>query len=255
MNTILRVLALLLVLLAPPASGRDAGTDAVDAAAVAAYRAGDLVSARSGWLAALENPRVRGAERARILYDLGNVAFREDKKLEAVGWYSAALRLRPRDADTWANLEHARREAGLEPADRGDLTATLRRLLTAFDPTEARTLALAGLALLAAALGYEALRGGRLARWLALAAFGGALVLSAPCARHWLAGDADPLLVVEEGQAPVRSEPRGDAAVIAEAPAGSQVERLDTLPGWVKVRAADGAEGWVGDKAVFALRR
>lgn len=227
-----------------------------DASAVAAYRAGDLENARAQWTEVLAaEPRIEGDERARVLFDLGNVAYRQGRTLESVGWYTAALRLRPRDGDTWANLEHARREAKLEPADRGDLKATLRRLLGAFTPAEARLLALAGLLTWAGALAFEALRGGRAGRWLAIGGAGFALLFAAPCL-HGAWTDVDrPALVVEEGKALVRSEPRTDAAVVSEAPAGSEVEEVDALPGWTKIRLADGAEGWVGTAAVFALAR
>lgn len=231
---------------------------APDAAAIAAYRSGDLARARAEWMALLapENDSYfEGRERARILYDLGNVAFREGHPLEAVGWYTASLRLRPRDADAWANLEHARREAQLAPADRGDLRATLDRLLGAFTSAEARLLALGGLLAWAATLAFEALRGSRATRWLARGGAVLALLLAAP----WLHGawtrTAHPHVVVEEGHAVVRSEPRADAAVVAEVTAGEEVEGLDALPAWVKVRAPDGTEGWVGAGSVFALGR
>jgi tetratricopeptide (TPR) repeat protein len=227
-----------------------------DAAAIAAYRAGDLAAARQGWTQVLAaEPRSEGDERGRVLFNLGNLAYREGRTLESVGWFSASLRLRPRDADTWANLEHARREAKLEPADRGDLRATLRRLLAASTPAEARLLALVGLLAWAAALAFEALRGGRAGRWLAIGGAGFALLLSGP----WLHGVwthvDQPALVIEDGQALVRSEPRADAAVVAEAQPGAEVEAVDALPGWTKIRVADGTEGWVGAAAVFALSR
>src|SRR6185436_3640855 len=97
-----------------------ASAPGVDQAAIDAYRRGNYDSAKSLWISALESAPLPSAERARILYDLGNAAFRSDAPLEAVGWYTASLRLRPRDADTWTNLEHARRTAKLDPADRGD---------------------------------------------------------------------------------------------------------------------------------------
>jgi hypothetical protein len=123
-----------------------------DQAAVDAYRRGDYAGAKSLWIATLETGRdesgapLPDGERARILYDLGNAAFRAGEPLEAVGWYTASLRLRPRDAETWSNLEHARRTAKLEPADRGDLAATLGRLLTSITHVESQWLALAGAA-------------------------------------------------------------------------------------------------------------
>ena len=235
---------------------RDAATTPRDAAAVAAYRAGDLENARTQWLQVLAaEPRIEGDERARVLFDLGNVAYRQGRTLESVGWYTAALRLRPRDADTWANLEHARREAKLEPADRGDFKATLRLLLSTLTPSESRLLALGGLLAWAMALAFEALRGGRAGRWLAIGGAGLALLASAP----WLHGawtHVDrPALVVEQVKALVRSEPRTDAAVVSEAPAGAEVVVVDHLPAWTKIRLADGTEGWVAAAAVFALAR
>ncbi len=227
-----------------------------DATAVAAYRAGDLAAAREGWLAVLAaEPRVEGDERARILYDLGNLAFREEHTAEAVGWFTASLRLRPRDADTWTNLERARRAAELEPADRGDLGATVRRLLTAFTRSESHWLTLIGLVGFGAALAFEALRGGRTARWLVLGGAGFAALCAAPALHTaWTRVD-HPALVVEDGKALVRSEPRNDAAVVGEAALGTEVETIDALPGWAKVRLGDGTEGWVGERAVFALVR
>ncbi|MBL8863197.1 MAG: SH3 domain-containing protein [Planctomycetes bacterium] len=227
-----------------------------DASAVAAYRAGDWSAARAEWTALLAaEPRAAGPERARLLGNLGNVAFREGRVLESVGWFTAALRHAPRDTGLWANLEHARRVAKLEPADRGDLRATLRRLLGAFTPAEARLLALGGLALLAAGLSFEALRGGRSGRRAALAGAALALALAAPWIHGaWTALDA-PALIVAEARTAVRSEPRESAAVVAEGPAGAEVELVDALPGWAKVRLADATEGWIPEPAVFALAR
>lgn len=237
-------------------AGGARGAESHDGEAIAMYRAGDMGAARALWTKSLAaEPRLEGDERARILHNLGNLAFREGQVLESVGWYTSSLRLRPRDADTWANLEHARREAKLEPADRGDLRATLRRLLGAFTREESRLLALGGLLAWAATLAFEALRGGRAGRWLALGGAAFALLCASPWL-HALAAHVDrPALVVEEGKALVRSEPRVDAAVVAEAPAGSEVEEIDALPGWTKIRAADGAEGWVVADSTFALAR
>jgi hypothetical protein len=226
----------------------------VDAGAVAAWRSGDLQAAREQWSALLGRADLPDRERARIAYDLGNAAFRDQRPLEAVGWYTASLRLRPRDADAWANLEHARRVANLEPADRGDLRATLARALASFDPAEARLLALFGLGAWALVLAYEALRGGRAARWAALGGF----FLAAACSAPWIAGalgaERNPLLVVAEGGADLLSEPRAGAIAVGRAAAGSVVERTDALPDWVEVRA-DGAPGWVSAGSVFELRR
>ena len=240
-----------------------ASAPGVDAAAIDAYRRGDYPAAKSLWIAALDAGKdeagaaLPAAERARILYDVGNAAYRSGAPLEAVGWYTASLRLRPRDGDAWANLEHARRTAKLEPADRGDLAATLWRLLTSITPAESEWIALAGAALCAVVLAAEALRGGRLLRRLSLVACALALASLAPWIVHRARSDRDTLLVIEaaEGVAGVRSEPRAEAAVVANAAAGEEVERLDELPGWVKIVAPDGTAGWIESRAAFALRR
>ena len=254
MRSIARALAIVVALLAPSAH---ADVPIVsDAAAVEAYRKGDLATARSEWLALLQGPDApRAAERARILYDLGNVAFREGKTLEAVGWYTSSRYLRPRDADTWTNLEHARTAAKLEPADRGDLAATLLRLVSSFTPAESEWIAVGGLFLAAVALIGEALRGGRTWRWIAVSGALAALLASGPWAWQLSIRDSDPLLVVEENKALVRSEPGAAAAVVGESSVGSQVERVDELPDWTKIRLDGGLEGWVEKKSVFALRR
>lgn len=256
MRRILQVLCVTFVGLGAILPARAAVDEALDARAVAAYRAGDFDTARSEWLRLLDaTDAPRGAERARILYDLGNVAFREGRALESVGWYSAALRLAPRDPDTWANLEIARGAAKLAPADRGDLMAAFARLVRGATRAESEWLALVGLAALAAALGYEALRGGRAARILALVAACSALVLATPWMGHLARDGVRQAIVIEADKALVRSEPRERAAVIAEVQSGSDVEVVDDLLDWTKVRLAGGLEGWVQKRALFPVDR
>ncbi len=248
---------------AHPLAQTDPNQQAVDA-----YRKGDLASARTLWMQALGRGGAKASddssgaelgdgEKARVLYDLGNVAFRDKQVLEAVGWYTASLRLRPRDADTWANLEHARREAGLEPADRGDLSSTLSRVLGALTPSESEHLALGGVLVFALTLLAEAWFGNRAAR---RGAFAGALVmlaLCAPYASHVLRAEHDPLLSIAPKEKPlsVLSEPRADAALIAEVPPGETLERLDELPDWTRVELGNGVQGWTRTSGVFALKR
>lgn len=233
------------------------GPQAPDAEAIAAYRAGDLANARSLWLELVEAdpPRVVGFERARVLYDLGNVAARRGEWLEAVGWYSASLRLRPRDADAFANLEYARLQAGLPPADRGDLLDTLERLLTRTTRAESEWLALVALLPLALALLGEALRGGLLWRRLSIAALVLAMLGASPWIHALVRGERDELLVVAPKGSALRSEPRNDAEVVARPAAGEILLRVDELPGWVRVRGDAGERPWVRAEDVFALRR
>jgi hypothetical protein len=254
-----------------------------DRAAVDAYRGGDLDSARSLWLSMIDpapsanggdgakSAEARGAanadardaargtlssdERARILYDLGNVAYRKKQTLEAVGWYTAALRLSPRDPDIWWNLEHARSEAKLEPADRGDLEATLRRLVSSLTLAESEWLVLGTLGAWAAVLAVEALRGGRTWRRLSLAGAACVVVCLGPWLFNLSRASRHPVLAIQEGKLQVKSEPRADAPAIAEVAAGDEIERLDELPEWTKVELASGVQGWARKSALFALDR
>lgn len=221
--------------------------------AVAAYRAGDYDTATALWteaLATAEHP----AERARLTYDLGNAAFRRGQTLQAIGWYTSSVRLAPRHADAWANLELARSEVGLEPADRGDLAATMTRLLSSLTLLESEWLVLFAILLLAAALSGEALRGGRVWRRLSLVAGLGVLLALAPYI--WNANQsrgATVLVIATEGTSG-RSEPRPDGKRIATLEAGMELALLDELGAWVKVEAPEG-EIWVKGDAIFHLAR
>ena len=235
---------------APPSSDDDAR-------ALAAYRTGDLETARSAWTSVLSSATsaTSTGEKARLCYDLGNVAFRQKQVLEAVGWYSASLRLRPRDADTWFNLEHARSEAHLDPADRGDLVATLERVLSSLTAAESEWLVLAGAILWGLALGFEALRGSLLARRLAWSA----TLLLALSLVPWIytrsLAHQDRELVVSTQPLSLASEPRAEAAHLGELAPGDECERLDELGDWVKVETDAGLVGWASRAGVFRLRR
>lgn len=257
MGALARLLVLLAAaLLAAPAraeeSGRDPRVDAVFADGVGAYRRGDHATAHALWKSLADEP-LDGAARAALFRNLGNACHRLGRGTEAVAWYTRAVRAAPRDGDAWRSLELARREAGLEPADRGDLTSTLRRLLGSLDAAEAAWLALVSLALCAAALAVEALRGGAVWRRTALCLALGTAVASAPLAWRALSRERDPMMVVGAPSASLRSEPRQDGAPVGIALAGGVVERIDALPGWVRVRNDEGLRGWVEEREVLSL--
>lgn len=230
-------------------------TSAVDTAsqAVDAYRSGDYETAHSIWLGELDLSKPH-KERARLAYNLGNAAFRSGDVAEAIGWYTASLRLHPRDADVWANLELARSDAGLEPADRGDLAATLERVFTSLTQAESEWLLFAALCLWVACLAGEALRGGSGWRRGALLAFLLVLLCAVPWVWRSIESSGHPMLVVGEAPA-ARSEPRPDAKRLKELALGSEVQRLDELPGWIQVRDPEGERVWVRDRALFDLVR
>ncbi len=220
--------------------------------ATAAYRAGRYDTAQTLWHDELRAAQA-SPERARLAYNIGNAAYRQGHVQEAVGWYTAALRLTPRDPDVWANLELARTESGLEPADRGDLAATTKRLVAALTLAEAEWLVIGLMLVLAACLGGEALRGGKLWSRLALGALLLVALALAPLAWNSVHAGGQPMMVISKRAVPARTEPRPDAKRITELAPGLELERLDALPGWVKVAAPGGLELWVRDAAVFDL--
>jgi tetratricopeptide (TPR) repeat protein len=219
---------------------------------VEAYRRGAWIEAEAAWREVLAC-ELAAAERARVAYDLGNAVQRAGRPGEAAGWFTLVTRLAPRDTDAWANLEHARAQAGFESAERGDLRATLQRLLTLLDARERRWLALAGLVGLALVLALEAWFGGRRLRVLALAAALLALGALAPWLRGSLVGSGESLLVIASGAVELVSEPRAGATSIGSLPGGSEVQRIDRLPGWVRVSTRAGQRGWLAQDAVFSL--
>jgi len=243
----------LLLFAAPLAEDDTTGASVIDSDAVDAYRAGDHAAALARWDEVLRTTTLAPGERSRLLYNAGNAAARGGGWLEAVGYYTEALEGTPRDADLWANLEYARREAGLEPADRGDLVATLGRLLSAWTVEEARWIALSGVLLLAAGLAHEALRGGREGRMSAWVGLGLVLLASAPLARHELADESPQVFVVSEHGIALRSEPKADAQVLERAEPGTYRRELDRLSGWVGVETKSGVKGWVPESGVLAL--
>jgi tetratricopeptide (TPR) repeat protein len=226
---------------------------AVDAAAVEAFRAGQHEVALELWDEALQAPELGVRERSRLLYNAGNAAARGGEWMVAVVYYTEALKGAPRDADLWSNLEYARREAGLEPADRGDLAATCWRLLTAWTETEARWMLLFGTLLLILGFGYEALRGGRAGRAAAWSTLCVALLSSAPLLQLELEEVREEAVVVQDRGVALRSEPRSSAQVLEKAQAGTYLVVVDRLGDWVGVLTSDGQKGWVLAEGIFSL--
>ena len=229
----------------------------LDRAAVEAYRRQDFASARQCWQRCLADPELQRshAEKGRVLYDLGNVAYREGQLYEAVGWYSAALEERPRDADTWHNLEQARSDAHLEPADRGDLYSSLERLATSLTLAEARKLALSATIAWMLVLAAEAFLGGRAWAWLARIATLGLAACLVPWLVQGSRAGRNELLVVSSAPLELRSEPREDAAKVLELKPGERVRFEDELPDWIKVEDQGARAGWARRETLFALRR
>jgi tetratricopeptide (TPR) repeat protein len=245
---------LLLALCAAPARGDDQQSEARTryAQGVAAYREGDPTTAANVWRR-LYAGGAPDLDPAALAYNLGNAAFRLGNPLEAAAWYGASVRWAPRDGEAWTNLELARERAGLEPADRGDLAATTRRLVFALNLAEAERAVLIASLLLAAALAAQAWWGGAGLRRLTL----GLAVATALCCVPWLAhlarDEQGNLVVIESGGAELRSEPRADATAVGRVQPGDAVQQQDELPGWVRVRAGDDLTGWLRADSVLDL--
>ncbi|MEZ5974715.1 MAG: SH3 domain-containing protein [Planctomycetota bacterium] len=215
-----------------------------------AYRRGEYEQATTLWQDALALSNAEAgtsALRGHLLYNLGNAAERAGEPLRALAWYQAALRHLPRDGHIRHNRDFVRGAQGLPPADGDGLGATLRAGLRAFTPAESACWPTAGFALLALALGYEALRGGRTARqlawprrWLAVLLALAPRAMDARAAWSRCDGNGGTRL-----QLSLYSEPRGDAQSLIKLEATELVEPRTTGMTWTRVRTRSGQEGWV----------
>ena len=220
---------------------------------VEAYRGGDYAGARTAWRATLAE-ELDELDRARVLFDLGNAYWRLGESLPAIVCYTAAVRLDPRHAEAWQNLELARAKASLPPADAGDLGATVKRLLTRLRPGERRALLFGALALWSLVLLLEVRFGGAGMRAMLVASSLVLLLAAVP----WVYGHAAraslaPLWVSASGGVPLRAEPLEERAPVGELAVLEEVELLDALPGWVRVECAAGLRGWAREDAFFSL--
>ena len=225
-----------------------------NATAIEAYRAGDYATAESNWrslLSEVESPKDRG----QLFYNLGNAVYRQERVTEAIAWYTSAIRATPRDSFAWSNLEFARREAELEPADRGDLRSTVARILSAVDRSEAGWMMLLCISLWAVALLLEAVRGGSLWRRLSLLGFVAVLISSAPLAWQLSQQTEHPVaMILEQPAAALRTEPGEEHTTVGQAGAGTTVQLLDELGDWVRVQTDLDERGWTPRSSVFELR-
>jgi tetratricopeptide (TPR) repeat protein len=223
---------------------------------VTAYRAGDLESAEAQFQKLLD-AGLEPHDRAIVLYALGNIAFRSEAFLEAVACYTAASQAEPPSPDLWHNLELARARAGLDPADGGNLMATLAHL-AALPPEASLWSAAWGLVgLFALVLLVEILRGGWLPKATAVVL---ALLLACDLAliQHRASSVLErPAMIITPGGASLCSEPNAERTLGITLEPGETVEVLDTLgtkgqPGaWIKVDAAEGT-GWLDESEVFS---
>ena len=246
--------ALLIVLLGALVGPERAQDGASFDEASVLYRAGEWASAETLWLEALAL-EPGDDERARLCGNLAAAAARQGDPHRAVAWYTAALRLRPRDGALLRDLELVRAQAGLDPYDDGSLSAALASWARDWSAEEARWLATAALLALGLGAAFEAVRGGRNGRTALAAALLLQPILLAPWTAHALRSEQGHWMVVQSGGVLARAEPRQDASRQAHFAAGDRLQVLDSWPEWLMVEGPEGIGVWVPESAVFALDR
>ncbi|MCB9759607.1 MAG: tetratricopeptide repeat protein [Alphaproteobacteria bacterium] len=205
--------------------------------AVAAYLEGDYSASVDHGLAALE----AGAVNGDVYYNLGNALYREGRLAEAVlAWRRAAL-LMPRDGDTVANLERARRET----RDRIEWPAQGSALFWR-DSLSLREQGWGAAILLAlvGALGLIRRKRPLPIEIPALLLGVPGVLLAASTAVAWQELSTYPGAVVLVEQAQVRSA-GGGGVVIFELHEGAEVRLWERVADQVQVALPDGRRGWM----------
>jgi len=60
-------------------------------------------------------------------------------------------------------------------------------------------------------------------------------------------------MLVADAPLALRSEPRADLPSLTAVQPADALERLDALPGWVRVETGDGQRGWLPEGALQSL--
>jgi hypothetical protein len=199
-----------------------------------------------------------GVESPDLYANLGNAALQVEHLGSAVLAYRRALRLDPDHARALRNLEHAR---GLlpgwvsrsGPAGAGDGLLVWQQRLSGPERSSVAALCFA----LAASLVAAALRLDRPGlRRLALlpALMWGALL----AAQHLELGARSPdeaVVVADELVARAADGALAPSAFPAPLPSGAEVRVLEERSAWVRIRLADGRDGWVGRSGISRVSR
>ncbi len=233
---------------APPATPADA-VSALEGAN-ARYLQGDYAAAVRGYEQLVD----AGFASAPLFYNLGNAYFRSGRTGWAILSYERALRIEPGDADARANLEQAR-SAAVDRLVGAREEPFLDRLLARLPRMEST-----------AAFG---------ATWLALwglllarrRAFGrtrsllGAAVLAAACLSTGSGGllalearsERIPQAVVVAPVSAVREAPEAALRAAFELHEGTKVRVLEASGRYLRVRLANGLEGWLARSEVAMI--
>lgn len=196
----------------------------------------------SGAVAAWEGARATGLTSAAVEHNLGTVALRRGDVGRARLHLERAARLAPLNDAVTQNLRLARRAAGA--AERSAVERAWNGLVGVVGRLGLVALALA---LTFGALGLFFLDRRRLALGVAAAA-----LLAVAVASGALWERSRPLGVVLAPEADVTEEPSAESVTVARVRAGEVVQVGEAAAGWRRVEA-DGAEGWLPERAVERL--
>lgn len=242
------VLALLMLVLPFSAQAASSYPDSLWTVGVSAYADGNWEDAARAW-SAIE---ALGLSSPELCCNLGDAYFRQERIGDAILYYSRALKLDPSYGDARFNLEFARSltQDRIDSVPEFFLKGWMRKLCWCL-PSDAW--AWISVVLLAAVLALVLIfllsRSSGARKW---GFFGGAaalvLMVLALSFAAWQKRDfmrADDA-VVTRPVVSVRSAPSGsdtkDLFILHE---GTELELLDSVGDWSKVRLADGREGWL----------
>jgi tetratricopeptide (TPR) repeat protein len=207
----------------------------------------------------------QGIVSADLAYNLGNAYYRQGQVGRAIWAWERALALNPDADDARYNLERARKAAArtvqdkLEGADRDPLWIRAVTELSLSTETWLFVVVYVGL-FVALALHLRARRqapaGGAEVTplWGALAAMlGAAAALAGILLLGRVALDRTPFAVVLPDQLAIKEGADANYRTTFQVHAGLRVRVLERDQGWVRIRLANGLEGWAPDQDVGRL--
>jgi hypothetical protein len=223
-----------------------------------AYLRGDYPAAAAAY-EQLDRQQVISSD---LAYNLGNTYYRQGQLGRAIWAWERALALDPDADDARYNLEQARKVAARRVRDKiegADRDPVWMRAVTELTLSTETWLFLASYAAFFAALGFWFYRrrtdgADEGAAWGAMAAI---LGMTAALSGALLAGrvvlDRVPFAIVLGDEVQVKEGADPNYRTTFDVHAGLRVRLLDHDQDWVRIRLANGLEGWVRDREVGRL--